>query len=229
MRALVWCELLQCPAFPFSALSSQLLTLRHQSASTPMLYTGKNIHLNFSSIFLIARNSLEFPCLHGITSQYTSPQCFSIACTCGAIWCNVFHNTPWLLRVNKQSTCQACSITGPAYFFFISSRTECYKVDLMSSSALAFHWLFVLMTWWDNSFQKYLQHILARGLMTFNFSSLRNPVKAYHFASGHLYYSQYVFNRLHKLSIASHFSKTIVACCTRLLLFLTSPHIDIPL
>ena len=66
LHALLRCELLQCPAFPFSALSSQLLTLRHQSASTPVVYTGKNIHLNLN----FHLNHLNF----------------SIACTCGAIF-----------------------------------------------------------------------------------------------------------------------------------------------
>ena len=124
----------------------------------------------FQPLLLIARELSGIPLLAGDTSHHTSPWCFSIARTCGAIWCDVIPNTPWLFRVNK-TLARPASITGPSYF--------CIE---FISLAVCFDGMMRQL------FTKILQHNLAKGQLTFNLSSLRNPVKAYDFSSGHQYY-----------------------------------------
>lgn len=173
LRALLRCELLQCPWFPSSALSSQLLTLRHPSARTPRVYTSKNISENSSEFFkhcsYLQGNSLGFPSLQGITSHHKPPKCFSIACTCGAIWCDVIPSTPWLLRVNKALTRPAPSLL----LLPISSHTEHYKVELMSSPALA---ISLAVCFIDMMRQLFTKMQPSQRALTFSLSSMRNPV-----------------------------------------------------
>ena len=124
-----------------------------------MVYTGKNISENSSEFFKhfswLQGHFLEFPTLQGITLHHMSPQCFSIACTCGAIWCDVIPYTSCLLRISK-------ALARPAYFFFVSRHTECYKVYLMSSFTLAFHRLsdFISMTVWHTGTPVPVCHIM---------------------------------------------------------------------
>ena len=174
LRALLRCELLQCPWFPSSALSSQLLTLRHPSARTPRVYTSRNISENSSEFFkhcsYLQGNSLGFPSLQGITSCWGFEMFGLWFCTCGAIWCDVIPSTPWLLRVNKALTRPAPSLVP----LLISSHTEHYKVKLMSSPALA---ISLAVRFIDMMRQLFTKIQPSQRALTFSLSSLRDPVR----------------------------------------------------
>ena len=92
----------------------------------------------FQALLLIARAFSGIPYLAG---DNIAPYVTRMLLHCLHLWCYLVRC--YLLHAisvkDQQSTCQACSITGPAYFFFVSPHTECYKVYLMSSFTLRFH------------------------------------------------------------------------------------------
>ena len=227
LRALLRSELLQCPAFPFSALSSQLLTLRHQSASTPVVYTGKNIHLNFSSTFLNCKALSGIPMLAGDNIEIYIT---TMLLHCLHLWCYLVRCYPQHTMVVKGQ--QTKYLPGLLHHWSCLFLFRFFSYWMLQGRLNVNFWSRISLAVCFNDMMRQLFPKIpttqpSQTANDFQLFFPENPSPSIHFASGHLYYSQYVFNRLHKLSIASHFSKTIVACCTRLLLLLTIPYIDI--
>ena len=115
----------------------------------------------FQALLLIARALSGIPY---IAVDNVAPYVTRMLLHCLHLWCYLVRC--YLLHTmsvrDQQSTCQACSITGPAYFFFVSPHTECYKVYLMSSFTLAFHWLsdFISMAVWHTGTPVPVCHIM---------------------------------------------------------------------